>query len=91
MKKLGKAQVVSATAHGIDLSLPDGATFSVQVLEEQLVRVRLRPAGGYREPRTWAIAPSAGRDVPWEGRARDDLSGFSCPAAQMQTDKGEVT
>ena len=26
MKKLGKAQVVSATAHGIDLSLPDGAT-----------------------------------------------------------------
>lgn len=91
MKKLGKAQVVSATAHGIDLSLPDGAAFSVQVLEEQLVRVRLRPAGGYLEPRTWAIAPSAGRDVPWEGRARDDLSGFSCPAAQVQSLDGEVT
>ena len=44
MKKLGKTQLVSATAHGIDLSLPDGAAFSVQVLEEQLVRVRLRPA-----------------------------------------------
>ena len=91
MKKLGKAQVVSATAHGIDLSLPDGAAFSVQVLEEQLVRVRLRPAGGYREPRTWAIAPIAGRDVAWEGRARDDLSGFSCPAAQVRTLNGEVT
>ena len=91
MKKLGKAQVVSATAHGMDLSLPDGAAFSVQVLEEQLVRVRLRPAGGYREPRTWAIAPIAGRDVAWEGRARDDLSGFSCPAAQVQSLNGEVT
>ena len=91
MKKLGKAQLVSATAHGIDLSLPDGAAFSVQVLEEQLVRVRLRPASGYLEPRTWAIAPSAGRDVAWEGRARDDLSGFSCPAAQVKTENGEVT
>ncbi|MEY3486102.1 MAG: hypothetical protein RL075_107 [Pseudomonadota bacterium] len=91
MKKLGTAQVVSATAHGIDLSLPDGAAFSVQVLEDQLVRVRLRPAGGYLEPRTWAIAPSTGRDVAWEGRARDDLSGFSCPAAQVQTHNGEVT
>ena len=91
MKKLGKAQLVSATAHGIDLSLPDGAAFSVQVLEDQLVRVRLRPAGGYLEPRTWAIAPSAGRDVAWEGRARDDLSGFSCPAAKVQTQNGEVT
>jgi alpha-glucosidase len=91
MKKLGTAQLVSATAHGIDLSLPDGAAFSVQVLEEQLVRVRLRPAGGYREPRTWAIAPSTGRDVAWEGRARDDLSGFSCPAAQVQTQNGEIT
>ena len=91
MKKLGTAQVVSATADGIGLSLPDGATFSVQVLEEQLVRVRLRPAGGYLEPRTWAIAPTPGTDVPWEGRARDDLSGFSCPAAQVQTGNGEVT
>jgi alpha-glucosidase len=91
MKKLGTAQLVSATAHGIELSLPDGAAFSVQVLEEQLVRVRLRPSGGYREPRTWAIAPSSGRDVAWEGRARDDLSGFSCPAAQVQTLNGEVT
>jgi len=91
MKKLGKTQLVSATAHGIDLSLPDGAAFSVQVLEEQLVRVRLRPAAGYREPRSWAIAPTPGTDVPWEGRDRDDLSGFSCPAAQMQSLDGEVT
>ncbi len=31
--------------------------------------------------RTWSIAPQ--QDVPWEGRARDDLSGFSLPAWQM--------
>ena len=46
------------------------------------VRVTWRPGAGYREPRTWAIAPGA--DVPWEGRARDDESGFACPAVAVE-------
>jgi alpha-glucosidase len=91
MKKIGKAELVSADGHGVALSLAGGASFNVQVLEEQLVRVRLRPAGGYLEPRTWAVAPVAGLDVPWTGRPRDDLSGFGCPLAQVQTEAGEIT
>ena len=83
MKVLGAARVVKADGHGIDLSLADGAGFRVQVLEPTLMRVRYRPASGYKEARTWAIAPQSGQDVPWHGRARDDLHGFSCPAATL--------
>ena len=90
MKALTRAHVVQADGHGVDLSLADGAAFSVQVLEPTMMRVRLRPAAGYKETRTWAIAPGSGQDVPWQGRARDDLHGFSRPAATLTQDGGEV-
>jgi alpha-glucosidase len=48
------------------------------VLEENLFRVLLKRKGQLALDRTWSIAPQ--QDVPWEGRARDDLSGFSLPA-----------
>ena len=59
MKALTGARVAHADGHGVGLSLADGATFSVQVLEPSLMRVRYRPASGYKEGRTWAIAPAA--------------------------------
>ena len=62
------------TAHA---GLDDGAELSVRFLSETMARVSLRPVGGWREPRTWAIAP--GGDVPWDGRKREDLSGFELP------------
>ncbi|MEY3145218.1 MAG: hypothetical protein RL342_889, partial [Pseudomonadota bacterium] len=85
----GPTQIATVDAHGACLSLPDGAQFQLDVLEPTLIRVRHRPGAGYREPRTWAIAPqsvatgtaAAVQDVAWEGRARDDLSGFSRPPA----------
>jgi hypothetical protein len=42
-----------------------------------MARLSPRPAPDGHEPRTSAIAPEAGRDVPWEGRARDDEHGFA--------------
>ena len=89
MKKFAHAKLASANGHGLEMALQDGGTFAVQVLENDLVRVRLRPAGGYLEPRTWAIAPEAGVDAPWTGRARDDLGGFSCPPAELQQADGQ--
>lgn len=91
MNTFGPAQVGTTNAHGTALTLPGGASFSVQVLEQHLVRVRMRPATGYREPRTWAIAPTAGTDVAWTGRERDSLRGFSCPPAQVESANGHVT
>ena len=91
MKSLTGAHVTHADEHGVDLALDGGATFSVQVLETAMVRVRYMPAAGYKEPRTWAIAPEPGHDVPWHGRARDDLGGFSCPAARLTRRDAQVT
>ena len=91
MNTLGQASITQANEHGVELAVPGGATFSIQVLEQAMVRVRYRPAAGYLEPRTWAIAPEAGVDVPWEGRQRDDLQGFTRPAARVQQQAGQVT
>ena len=91
MKALSGAHVARADGHGIDLHLAGGAGFQVQVLEPSLVRVRYRPATGYKESRTWAIAPQPGQDVPWQGRRRDDLQGFSCPSAQLTQTPDSVT
>ena len=63
MKTFGQARIAGAHEHGVDLSVAGGGDFSVQVLATSMVRVRYKPAGGYREPRTWAIPPSAGRAV----------------------------
>jgi alpha-glucosidase len=83
MNVLSGAQVAKTHDFGVDLSLKGGARFSIQALEATLFRVRCQPAGGYREPRTWAIAPVAGQDVAWQGRERDDLAGFSCPSVKI--------
>jgi alpha-glucosidase len=91
MKTFGRARVASANEHGVELALDGGATLRVEVLEPSMFRVRYKPAGGYREPRTWAIAPITGTDVAWTGRARDDISGFSRPAAQVVRTDGGVT
>ena len=91
MKILGPVRISLAHEHGVDLSLEGGASFNVQVLEPSMFRVRYKPAGGYREPRTWAIAPQPGQDVEWAGRKRDDITGFSRPGAQLIEQDGLVS
>ena len=60
----------------------------VKVLEDDLIRVCLLKDGDYRLNRTWAIAPAG--DVPWEGRPRDDVSGFTCPDFALNGDRREA-
>ena len=91
MQVVRGVQEVLYDAHSIRLSLPGGVDFLVEVLEQSLVRVRMRPRAGYREPRTWAIAPQAGQDVDWKGRLRDDVRGFSRPAARVVQDESRLT
>lgn len=90
MKALRAAGAPQADEHGIALALDNGAQLVVQILEADIARVRIVPANGYREPRTWAIAPVPGQDVPWQGRARDDRGGFTCPAAQYTLTDGGI-
>ena len=84
------------TALGADQMLQGGGVLSVQALTAQMFRVRVKPQGGYKEPRTWAIAPlSHGghqvADAPWTGRKRDDLSGFEPPPLTHSQDATGIT
>ena len=55
----------------------------VFILEDDIIRVALLPQGGWRFPKTWAIAAGAD-DVPQSGRDRLDLTGFSCPDYSLE-------
>ncbi len=57
-----------------------GGALQVSFLTETLARITLKPQDGFREPHTWAIAPVPGQDVPWSGRPRASLAGFTRPA-----------
>ncbi len=82
MRTLGRGRLETCDSHGASYRLDDGA-LEVRVLERSVVRVSWRPDAGFREPRTWAIAPAA--DVPWQGRDREDSDGFAQPAVQTQS------
>ncbi len=60
-------------------SMPDGGAIRLAFLSGSMARVTWVRPDGFREPATWAIAPTAGEDVPWQGRLRDSLAGFSRP------------
>ena len=59
-----------------------GEQFTIDVLDHDLIRVCSRPDGTPRLDRTWTIVGADG-DTPREGRSRDDLSPFPCPAYQL--------
>jgi alpha-glucosidase len=84
-----KATLSEASPNRVQLTLDGGAQFTVQTLEPSLFRVTHKPVTGYKEPRTWAIAPAG--DVPWQGRERDSLQGFSCPPAAVTQTATDVT
>lgn len=73
----------------VDLLVDGRHLLSLFVLEEDCIRVLLRKDGAFRLGRTWTIAPLA--DVPWEGRDRLDLSGFSCPDFTVVADGDRLT
>jgi alpha-glucosidase len=66
------------------------ATLRVAILEGDIGRVTLKRPDGYRLDRGWQIAPG-GLEPSFEGRARDDESGFAHPAAKVQEGDGTVT
>lgn len=56
----------------------------LDVLDEDLIRIRHYPDGQTRLSRTWMIVDSAGT-LPREGRLRDDLTPFACPSFALDT------
>ncbi|WP_420334277.1 TIM-barrel domain-containing protein [Roseibium sp.] len=77
MKALNAWQFLARTENSVRLIVEGRHHFNISVLEDDLIRISLLKDGKYRLDRTWAIAPKG--DVPFEGRKREDTTGFSCP------------
>lgn len=68
--------------------LAGGDRLDLVFLSPTLARVHWTPATGFREPRTWSIAPTRDhrvQDVPWSGRPRSSLEGFDRPPLTEQS------
>lgn len=63
---------------GFSFDLELGWQLRLSILEPWLIRVVVAPKEGLPQPRSWMTAPKG--DVPWEGRDREDLTGFSQPS-----------
>ncbi|MGF7448003.1 alpha-glucosidase, partial [Klebsiella michiganensis] len=81
MKTLKNWTLHQRLDHHVELIVDGQHTLCLYVLEENMFRVLLKRHGQLALDRTWSIAPQ--QDVPWEGRPREDLSGFSLPAWQL--------
>ncbi|CTQ75572.1 glycoside hydrolase family 31 protein [Roseibium alexandrii] len=88
MKALKNWSLAEQTETGLALLVEDQHALVIRVLEHALIRVSLLKDGVHRLDRTWAIAPNG--DVPWEGRSREDLSGFTCPGFSLTQENNRL-
>ena len=77
MKTLKNWTLLEQSANHLELLVDSQHRLCLYVLEQNLFRVLIKRKGQLSLNKTWSIAPD--KDVPWEGRERDDLSGFTCP------------
>ncbi|MBV8142317.1 MAG: alpha-glucosidase, partial [Verrucomicrobia bacterium] len=73
----------------IMLRSAEGYMVHIFVLEEDILRVMVLPEGKPRFARTWAIALGL-EDVPFQGRDRFDLEGFTAPAVEVLQEANEL-
>lgn len=78
LKSLSQVQFFSQEQHRLIFHGERGEQFSVEVLEQDIVRVRHLPDGDFRLNKTWTIVSQNG-DMPREGRLRNDDTPFTCP------------
>ncbi|WP_105639935.1 glycoside hydrolase family 31 protein [Cronobacter dublinensis] len=89
MKTLKHWKLTHHDDHHVALTVDDAHTLCLWVLEPGLFRVAVKRRGAYALKRTWSIAPE--NDVPWEGRARDSLAGFSLPGFTLEETPERLT
>ena len=81
MRVLGDATLAFSTAHGVTLHVSGTHKLHVTALEEDMIRVRLDHARGRAVRNSWMVAP--GGKAPYEGRDKEDLSGFALPRVSI--------
>ena len=82
MKTLKNWSLTHSDQHHVALTVDGKYTLNLFVLESGMFRVSIKRQSGYALDRTWSIAPDS--DVPWEGRPRDSLAGFTLPGFTLE-------
>ncbi|MEA9392056.1 glycoside hydrolase family 31 protein [Acerihabitans sp. TG2] len=82
MKTLKNWVLQQQTANYIELLVDNHHILRLYVLEPTLFRVLIKRNGKLALNRTWSIAPQ--QDVPWQGRERESVAGFSLPDFQLE-------
>ncbi|EKN3951487.1 glycoside hydrolase family 31 protein [Yersinia enterocolitica] len=82
MKTLKNWLLINEYPDHLELLVDDRHIFCLYVLEPSLCRVLIKRNGELALNRTWSIAPEG--DVPWSGRDRLSLAGFSMPGYQLE-------
>jgi len=75
---------LAADGGSVRAELSDGFVLQIDSLEPYLCRVAIVPETGLKVPNTWMVAPEG--EVPWSGRSRLALDGFSCPELALKSD-----
>jgi alpha-glucosidase len=81
---------LTPTSDPLTMTGAHGETLRIDLLDDDLVRVRMLPDGAARLDRTWSVVGTDGL-TPREGRMRDDLSPFPMPAFQYDRDETSLT
>jgi alpha-glucosidase len=82
MKTLKNWTLLKSDAHRVELSVDGKHRLCLYVLEQSMFRVLIKRENKLALNRTWSIAPE--NDVPWEGRARENLDGFGLPGFAVE-------
>jgi alpha-glucosidase len=90
MKAVTSARLIGREGQMVRFAADLGTTLTITVLEPEIFRVTLLKPAGWRLDRTWSIA-QGGLEPPFEGRPREDLSGFSRPDFSLEQRDGRVT
>ncbi|MGE9549762.1 TIM-barrel domain-containing protein [Erwinia amylovora] len=88
MKTLKHWSLTQSDDHHVELTVDGKHLFCLYVLEQNLIRVAVKRQGQFALDRTWSIAP--GEDVPWEGRPRGSLAGFSLPGFTLKEEANSL-
>lgn len=81
MRSLRDWELIAEDRAGISLGVEGRFILRILVPDRDLIRLNLLRDGVWRLDRSWSVAP--GGHVPWEGRSRDDLSGFPRPGFDL--------
>ena len=79
-----------ASRQTLCFSSPAGHAVQIEVLEQDLIRVEVLPAGTTPRQRTWTIAPGL-TDVPLHGHDATALPGFARPGYQLAIEGQRAT